>query len=227
MDPKHEQNLKPADMVSLVKSHGRAGFSRAVGAPLLLVRLDDPSGDLALMLEAALEAAPTTDGWRPEVTMGYETVIGSVKNMVKTSSLTAEKTRTAFTPAELHQMLLRAPHFAVALQKRKGAANIFSDKITVGRARTNDVVLRHFSVSKFQAWFKCDDEDRFYVCDAKSTNPTFLNGAQVSRTSPVAVTAGDTLRFGDVVTVFSTAELLWDALAPGGHLPPSSRSPRR
>src|SRR5277367_6297080 len=119
MDPKHEQSLKPAEMVSLVKSHGRAGFSRAVGAPLLLVRLDDPNGDLALMLEAALEAAPTSDGWRPEVTMGYETVIGSAKNILKTPSPTAEKARKVLSAAELHPMLLRAPYFAVALHKRK------------------------------------------------------------------------------------------------------------
>ena len=225
MDPKHAQNLKPAEMVSLAKSHGRSGFAQAVGAPLLLVRLDDPNGDLALMLEAALEDAPTSGGRRPDSTMGYDTVIGTVADTLRSSSLMAAQARIAFGAAELHGALLRAAHFAVPLHKRKGAANIFADRISVGRARTNDVVLRHFSVSKFQAWFECDEDDRFYVCDAKSTNPTFVNGAQVSRSSPVAVTPGDTVRFGDVAAVFSTAELLWDALSATP--PPSSRSTRR
>lgn len=225
MDPKAAQNLKPAEMVSLVKSHGRAGFARAVDAPLLLVRLDDPNGDMALTLEAALEAAPTSEGWRPEVTMGYATVMGSTKHLVRPSPLVPEKTRTAFGAAELHQLLLQAPYFAVPLQKRKGASNILSDKITVGRARTNDVVLRHFSVSKFQAWFTCDDADRFYLCDAKSTNPTFLNGAPVSRSTPVVVAPGDTVRFGDVVALFCTTELLWDVMT--GAVPASSGSVRR
>ena len=121
MDPKHEQNLKPAEIVSLVKSHGRAGFSRAVGAPLLLVRLDDPSGDLALMLEAALEAAPTTDGWRPEVTMGYETVIGSVEDTMQdlepAGGEDADGVRRRRAPAGCSS----APsHFAVPLHEAQG-----------------------------------------------------------------------------------------------------------
>ncbi len=231
MDPKHAQNLKPAELVSLARAHVRTGFAQAVGAPLLLVRLDDPTGDFALTLEAALEEAPTSGGRRPEPTMGYETVMGNIADTMRTASLLAAQTATTFGPAELSRVLLRAVHFGVPLHKRKGATNIFLDRISVGRARTNDVVLRHFSVSKFQAWFECDEEDRFYVCDAKSTNPTFLNGTQVSRAAPVAVSPGDALRFGDVAAVFCTPELLWDALAnappPSSRAPMSSRSPPR
>ncbi len=225
MDAKLAQNLKPAEIVSLVKSHGRPGFAQAVGAPLLLVRLDDPSGDFALMLEAALEDAPTSGGRRPEATMGYDTIIGTAADTLRGATMLAAQARQALGAAELHRALLVTAHFAVPLHKRKGAANIFAERISVGRARTNDVVLRHHSVSKFQAWFECDEDDRFFLCDARSTNPTFLNGVQVPRSSPVAVTPGDAVRFGDVGAVFATPELLWDALmiAP----PPSSRAPRR
>jgi len=225
MDPKHAQNLKPAEMVSLARSLGRAGFAQAVGAPLLLVRLDDPNGDFALMLEAALEDAPTSGGRRPELTLGYDTVMGTIADTLRLSSLVAEQARSAFGAADLHRALLQRAYFAVPLHKRKGAANVFADRISVGRARTNDVVLRHFSVSKFQAWFECDEDDRFYVCEARSTNPTSVNGTPVPRSAPVAVTPGDAVRFGDVVTVFCTAELLWDALTSAP--PPSSHAPRR
>jgi FHA domain len=223
MDPKHAQNLKPAEMVSLARAHVRTGFAQAVGAPLLLVRLDDPTGDFALTLEAALEESPTSGGRRPEPSMGFETVIGNVADTMRTASLMGAQPASKVGPAEIGRVLLRSVHFAVPLHKRKGAANIFADRISVGRARTNDVVLRHFSVSKFQAWFECDEDDRFYVADAKSTNPTFLNGTQVPRAAPVAVTPGDALRFGDVAAVFCTPELLWDALSNAP--PPSSRSP--
>ena len=215
--------LKPPDLVSLARTRGRMGFAASVAAPVLLVRLDDPEGDVAITLEAALEEAPTSGGRRPEPTMGYETVMGNVADTLRTSSLLAAKPRAE--PGDLRAELQRASYFAVPLHKRKGAANIFAERISVGRARTNDVVLRHHSVSKFQAWFECDDYDTFYVTDAKSTNATFLNGVLVPRSSPVAVAPGDELRFGEVACLFTTPELLWDALLLAG--PPSSRAGRR
>lgn len=221
MDAKCAQNLRPAEILSLLRSHGRSGFAGAVGSPLLLVRLDDPNGDFALMLEAALEDAPTSGGRRPEATMGYETLIGSADTL-RSAAVFAVKARGG---GDLYTDLTRAAHFAVPLKKRQGASNIFADRISVGRARTNDIVLRHHSVSKFQGWFECDEDDRYYVCDAKSTNPTLLNGTPVSRSAPAQISSGDEVRFGDVVTRFTTAEQLWDTLMLPP--PPSSRAPRR
>jgi hypothetical protein len=210
-------------MVSLARSHGRGGFAKAVGTSLLLVRLDDPNGDFALTLEAALEDAPTSGGFRPDPNMGFETVVGSLADSTRTADVAARRAPGGFKAEDLYRQLVRAVHFAVPLCKRRGATNIFADRISVGRARTNDVVLRHHSVSKFHAWFECDEDGRFYLCDAKSTNATLVNGVQIPKSSPMQVEAGDEVRFGDVVTVFCPPEVLWDALIAAA--PPSGRAP--
>lgn len=225
MDPKSTQNLRPAEISSLARSRGRAGFTSAIGASLLLVRLDDPASDFALMLEVALEDAPTSGGFRPDPTMGYETVIGSLSDSARAFDLAAQRRRADFTAADLHRQLVRAVHFAVPLCKRRGATNIFAERISVGRARTNDVVLRHHSVSKFHAWVECDEDDKYYLCDAKSTNATLVNGAQIPKSAPVPLNPGDEVRFGDVAAIFCPPDVLWDALATtttGRAAPPPS-----
>src|SRR5262249_20109937 len=56
MESRSAQNLRPRELVELAKTQGREAFARAVGAPLLLVKLDDPLSELALTL---LEASST------------------------------------------------------------------------------------------------------------------------------------------------------------------------
>jgi hypothetical protein len=224
MEPKFTQHLRPAEMLALARSHVRPVFADKVGTGLLLVRLDDESGDLSLTLEAALEEASTAGGLRLEPAMGYDTMVGSLPDTARSSSMAVPRTRAEFGGAELHAQLLRAVYFAAPLRKRRGASNVFSDRISVGRARTNDIVLRHHTVSKFHAWFECDENDRFYLSDAKSTNATLVNGTQIPRSAPAPLSAGDEIRFGDVVAILCTPEILWDALVGG---PPSSRGARR
>jgi hypothetical protein len=227
MDSKPAQHLRPPEMVTLLRTSSREAFVEAVGTALILVRVDDPSGDAALTLEAALEDASASSGRPSEPTMGYDTIIGSVHDRNLGASLLAARAALgSFGPSVLQRLLARAVHFVVPLTKRPGASNVFSERISVGRSRTNDVVLRHHSVSKFHAWFERDEDDRYYLGDAKSTNATTVNGVDIPRSAPVAVDPGDELRFGDVAAVFCTPAILWDTLM-GGALPPSSRSGSR
>src|SRR5205085_1848689 len=114
------------------KLNTRDAFVEAVGSALLLVRLDLDS-ELSITLEAALEDSSSTAGWRPDSTLGYDTAVLDLGTLGTTS------TRPSFGGAELVRRLLRAVHFAVTLKKRRGAANVFSERISVGRARTNDI----------------------------------------------------------------------------------------
>ena len=216
MDAKCAQNLKPAEIVSLVRAHGRTGFVHEIDVTLLLVRLDDPEGDFAITLEAALEEAPTSGGRRPEASIGFETIVGSLPDTVRSTSVASHRPRAEFSATDLNRQLQRLVFFAVPLQKRRGATNIFTERISVGRARTNDIVLRHHSVSKFHGWFECDEDDRYYLCDAKSTNATMVNGVQIPKGSPTALGPGDEVRFGEVVAILCPPEVLWDALMLGG-----------
>ncbi len=219
IDPRCAKNLRPEEMVSLARAHIRSAFVRELDAPVLLVRIDDAEGELALALEAALEDGSRGAGWRPEPS-GFETLVASTRDVL--GHLPASQGPVSLSGASLNRRLQRTPHFAVTLRKRRGASNVFSERITVGRARTNDVVLRHHSVSKFHAYFEQDEDDRFYLSDAKSTNPTILNGAPV--TSSVEVHPGAEICFGSIAALFCTPEVLWDALMTGP--PPSSRSAR-
>ena len=74
-------------------------------------------------------------------------------------------------------------------------------------------------MSKFHAWFEQDEDDRFYLNDAKSTNPTLRNGVAVS--SSVQVQPGDEICFGSIAALFCPPEILWDALMAGA--PTSSK----
>ena len=228
MDPRAAQNLKPAEIVNLLRTSNRVVFESSVGTALLLVRIDDPQSDFAITLEAALEDASTMGGQKPEPSLGFDTVIGSMPATVESFLLASRIARAQFTGPELLRRLARTVHIAVPLHKRPGASNVFSERISVGRARTNDIVLRHHSVSKFQAWFEKDEDDRFHLAGGKATNPTLMNGIEVPRASPVSVASGDEIRFGDVSAIFCAPDLLWDAVnAPRPStrsvLPPSSR----
>jgi FHA domain len=223
MDARTAQNLKPAELLSLMRAHGRAGFAKEVDAPLLLVRIDDGQGDLGLALVAALEDGSTSAGWRPEASLGYDTVVGSARDILS-SRPPPLSGPLSFGGAAVHRRLFRALHFAVTLRKRRGASNVFSERISIGRARTNDIVLRHHSVSKFHAWFEQDEDDAFYMSAAKSTNPTLVNGADIAGSSLLRVHPGDEICFGTVVALFCPPEILWDALMVSG--PPSSSKGR-
>lgn len=221
MDSRCAANLKPAETVALAEAKSRAVFAASLG-PLLLVRIE-AHGDLAMTLEAALDEGSAAEGRIVEPTMAYDTVVASMAEIRASAKAVAGAVagRASFAGPDLARRLSRGVHFAVTLRKRRGAANVFSERVSVGRARTNDIVLRHHSVSKFHAWFERDEDDCYHVSDAKSKNATLLNGVDIARTSPARVEAGDEIRFGDITTIFCSPEIVWDALMVG--TPPSSR----
>ena len=114
--------------------------------------------------------------------------------------------------ATVRSLLAKHVYFAAPLQKRRDAGKAFTDRISVGRARNNDVVLRHASVSKFHAWFQVDEHGTFHIGDARSKNTTTVNNRLVVAPTIVPVRPGDTLVFGHVSATFSSADVVWDAM---------------
>jgi pSer/pThr/pTyr-binding forkhead associated (FHA) protein len=114
----------------------------------------------------------------------------------------------------VRRLFERHPHFALQLRKRAGDA--YADRISVGRARNKDVVLREESVSKFHAWFEMDEEGRFYLADAGSANGTRVAGRLLvpRELSPVAM--GAVIEFGGVRATLCPGELLWRAFHQAG-----------
>jgi FHA domain len=91
---------------------------------------------------------------------------------------------------------------------RKNPKNPWKDRIIIGRATNNDVVLRHTSVSKVHARATCRD-GRWSLVDAKSTNGTSVNGVPLvagGEGMPLAKHA--VVKLGGIsCTVLSSADL--------------------
>jgi hypothetical protein len=88
----------------------------------------------------------------------------------------------------------------------KSGSNPWSDRILVGRASNNDIVLRNDRISKLHAYFQCGARGVWRLYDAKSANGTRVDG--------VAVPAGDDgveIRSGQVVTFGAVAAEVVDS----------------
>lgn len=85
----------------------------------------------------------------------------------------------------------------VEVKKREG--NPFPERISVGRAKNCDVVLRFPSVSKLHAHFLVKTGDPVYrLVDQRSANGTRVRGKAIDAGATVTVQEGDVIRFGGV-----------------------------
>jgi len=75
----------------------------------------------------------------------------------------------------------------------KTSRNVFSSKITVGRATNNDVIIRAQMISKAHATFLLDDGDRIKLMDMGSANGTMINGKKLKKREMSPVRSGDTI----------------------------------
>jgi hypothetical protein len=98
----------------------------------------------------------------------------------------------------------------VEVTKAKG--NPYPDRISVGRARNCDVVLRDPSVSKLHSHFRLKEDGKLELVDLKSQNGTCVNGRALAADRPEPVASGDVLLFGSVSARLCNAALLWDLL---------------
>jgi pSer/pThr/pTyr-binding forkhead associated (FHA) protein len=92
-------------------------------------------------------------------------------------------------------------------KKRHGADK---DRITLGRERTCDIVVRTPGVSKLHACFLPGTPLR--LLDVGSQNGTFVDGKRLAAEQPVAVTPGASLVFGDLATRLVTPTELYAML---------------
>jgi hypothetical protein len=208
-----EQNVLPSAFVSNARRQSKKEFLAAYGdTQLLLVRLDDPSGELAVGLAAASTAAgerlkPTHDA------LGFATVLESSFSAAQAARAADSLRGRSYDATTLETQLVRTPHFVAPLRKRPTKGKPFVERVSVGRAHNNDIVLRHSSVSKFHAWLECDEERAFYVGDAKSKNGTKVNGEAVTGSNLVRLDGGDEIRFGQITSTICPPDTFWDVVA--------------
>ena len=170
-------------------------------------------------LEAWLGSISTLGGVRlqPSETVTFSTELGSAPFSWKKLRL------PDLTVASLRARLANERIFAALLQKRPDAsAKPFAERISVGRARNNDIVLRDRTVSKFHAWFEMDETNALYVADADSTNGTMLNVKKLVPRELVRVNSADQVLFGSIECVACDPADFWRALRSSGNKRPRS-----
>lgn len=174
-------------------------------ALLLLVRIPDGDTELELGLSAA---APNTGTERPGA-LPFRTGLQAPPRTWRSERVRNEE------PGALWRLIEEGSYFAVPVRKRGDSEALFMGRISIGRARNKDIVLRHSSISKFHAWFEADESANLHVSDAGSTNLTHVNGQPVEARARIAVEPGDLLRFGAIETILCSPRALWDCLRAG------------
>jgi len=87
-------------------------------------------------------------------------------------------------------------------------------RITIGRAKRNDIVVGDVAVSSLHATIELDDEDpRVFITDQRSSNGTFVNRRRVDANERVVLSGGDCVRFGQRVYYYLTPDLVTLILA--------------
>lgn len=198
-------HLQPTDLVQEWRTSSRAQLQAREGdTPILLVKLDGEGSELAQSL-AASSTARGDQLQPPRDSIGFRTVAAAGPVIQAMANRASDR-------KELERRLRMSTHFVVPLKKRKGAGRPFAERIFVGRAYSNDVVLRHSSVSKTHAWFECDSEGRFVLADAGSKNGTQLNGEPLNPRETRVLEQGDKVTFGKVESTFTEPATLWEII---------------
>jgi len=199
----------PEELVREIRSHSEAEFSRLWrSTEVLLVRVDDPSSDVYRWLKStsASHGAPlvaSRDG------IGFATSMMSLQRKV---GLGGPALPRALTASSIVDQLSQSSYFVAPLRKRESEGKPFAERISVGRAPNNDIVLRHRSVSKFHAWFECDYDGLLYLNDANSTNHTFSNGQQLQPGESRQLGSGTEVTFGEITCIVCSAAMVWEVL---------------
>lgn len=88
------------------------------------------------------------------------------------------------------------PHTGIrTIPLRKSRRNAFGAKVTVGRARNNDVIIRAPKISKLHSTFLPTGKNGFSLQDMQSLNGTVVNGDRLSKKQKVALKSGDLISF--------------------------------
>jgi hypothetical protein len=94
----------------------------------------------------------------------------------------------------------------------KAPGNPYPDRISIGRARNCDVVLRHESVSKLHGHFRKRSDGALELTDLQSQNGTRINDRRIPPDAPEMVTPADVLVFGSLGVLYVDSEGLFDVL---------------
>ena len=114
-------------------------------------------------------------------------------------------------PVSLRRSTMRRSQNIEVLPVVKAAGNSYPDRVSVGRARNCDIVMRDPSISKLHAHFRVGGA-KVELVDIDSQNGTRVNGRALAPHQPAQVANGDTVLFGSVACKLVDAAALYDLL---------------
>jgi hypothetical protein len=109
----------------------------------------------------------------------------------------------------------------------KAEGNPYPERISLGRARNCDVVLRQASVSKLHGHFLPGAGGELEIADLGSQVGTRVNGHALEPNKPQRLAPGVILLIGRVVARVADARAVWDLLKAQEHLEEGSIPPPR
>jgi len=117
-------------------------------------------------------------------------------------------------PAEgLAKLLVAEPGRCGVYPLSKSGSNPWSDRVLVGRASNNDIVLRNDRISKLHAYFQCGARGIWRLYDAKSANGTRVDGHPVPPGEDgYEIKSGQVLVFGTVTAEIVDSGTLYDSI---------------
>jgi hypothetical protein len=134
----------------------------------------------------------------------HEAPISGFRPVPRTKATVAVDTLAENTLGDGPQIKL---NFAVFPVRRTGRSP-FPNFISIGRAKSNDVIIEDESVSKFHAFFRRTEKGDFVLQDGGSKNGTMVDEEVVpdkNKGAPVIVDSGMRVRFGNVEMTFMAA----------------------
>lgn len=94
----------------------------------------------------------------------------------------------------------------------KGPTNPWPERISIGRARNNDVVLPDNSVSKLHCHYTWATGGKNFLTDTGSRNGTFVGTTRLEANARSTVNIGDSVTFGLVQTTFISSLQLFSLI---------------
>lgn len=200
------ENLGPPDLVEAALTRDQVGFGRFWGDSLiLLVRGPYVDVDFTAGLRGLVQPEGIGAPLKPAIrSLEFHTAFH--QGPLEAASSAPE---SAPEQEKLKMCLAEDAYLAVPLRKRADADALHMDRVSIGRARNKDIVLRDVSVSKFHGWFEADDFGAFYFSDAGSKNSTRVNGRPLVSRERTRLEPGDSIRFGSIEGVLCSPHALW------------------
>jgi FHA domain-containing protein len=201
--------LEPADVVRAAMRLAESAFVDEYGdAPWLAIHLPASEEGMAAALLAAHQ--PDTGTRKALQPIEFHTQMASVaaSNTPVAKKISTVGAASELTLGSITKVLGERCYLSAVRRRREGP---LGNRVSIGRAMNQDIVLRHASISKFHAYLQSTEDDVWTVSDGGSKNGTSVNGVRLGK-EPRPLANGERLTFGSIDAVFIDTPTVWRLL---------------